>query len=154
MLFTFWNQRLQLWHLLPREMLLSCPLSRELQTASHHLLRETTLIRILHHTLWRTLNGILDTPLALFMVLKLCLRMETQKNSILKSTLTRTQSFSSATIQPLGTFVTIFENSLLDHFIKQTKVSLLLMGLAHAYKRELFNFIWTMMMALSIFYLG
>ncbi len=55
------------------------------------------------------------------------------------------------TIQPLGTFVTIFENSFLDHFVKQTKVSLLLTGLAHAYKRELFDFIWTTMMASNIF---
>jgi hypothetical protein len=126
--------------LLPREIKLSCILPRELQTENCYLPREMTLIQILYHILQRTLNGILNTPSALFMDLLLPLLMVIQKNSTRKFISTWIQFSLSATTLLLGTSVMIFGNLFLDCFIKPTRASLLPMELAHAYKTERFGF--------------
>jgi hypothetical protein len=66
--------------------------------------------------------------------------MAIQKNSTHKFTSIQTQYFLFATSQPVDTFAMAFANSSLDLFSKPTNVSLQLMELVHAFKKEWFVF--------------
>ncbi len=70
----------------------------------------------------------------------------TRSNSTRRFILIPIQSSLSVTIQQLATFATKFANLFQAWFVKPTKVLLPRMEQVHAFKREQFRFILTMMM--------